>query len=361
MPLERQESGKKSMNPFERALTEKFNTVSLPEITPGVVVDVHQRGQRRGLVRVGQTYDYYDLASLTKILFTASVAMRFFTEEGVRAMNVPVRELLLWWNSSSTTPARLMTHTAGLEWWQPYYQKLEGPVRPETRWPQLLELLSHLKPKRSTKAVYSDPDLWMMGAFLEACKGLSLLEMWDENANALELGDLFFHPENQPRYARDRYAPTESCPWRGRILQGEVHDENGWALGGVAPHTGLFGTVEAVSDWGLKLRRAFQGDEKTGFGDPKMVHRFVGRRIPRAVGDWGYGFMKPTKGRASCGRYFHADSFGHTGFTGTSLWFDPKQDLLVVILSNRVHPTRENNRFVQFRPQIHDWICNILC
>jgi CubicO group peptidase (beta-lactamase class C family) len=347
------------MNPFERALTDRFESVSLPEFTPGVVVDVHERGRRRGLVRVGQTYDFYDLASLTKILFTASAAMRFFSEEPA-ALETPVRDFLPWWRSLGTTPARLLTHTAGLEWWKPYYKVLTGPLSPEARWPQLLELLSGLNAKRVTKAIYSDLDLWMMGAFLEACTGLSLLEMWEQNASVLNLENLFFHPGNIPRFARDRYAPTEKCAWRGRVLQGEVHDENCWALAGIAPHAGLFGSVEAVSDWGLKLRQAFRGEDRSGFGEVEMVHRFVGRRLPHALGDWGYGFMKPSPGRASCGRQFHADSFGHTGFTGTSLWFDPVKDLLVVVLSNRVHPTRANTRFLQLRPQIHDWVCDLL-
>lgn len=346
------------MTSLERGLRKKFTSVSLAEITPGVVIDVHYQGRRKALLGVGKTYDFYDLASLTKIIFTASAAIQHFSSVP-RSLHRPIAEDLSWWRPRSTTPARLMTHTAGLDWWQPYYKKLKGPVRPEVRWPQLLSLVAQLKPKRTLKSVYSDPDLFMMGADLEARTGLSLLNLWLQTAEELRLGDLFFHPGNRPRYARTRYAPTEKCPWRKKTLRGEVHDENCWALGGVGPHAGLFGSIEAVSDWGLKLRRAFL-NEKSVFRDSRMVRRFVRRQVPRSVGDWGYCFMKPSKGKASCGRHFHASSYGHTGFTGTSLWFDPVQDLLVVILSNRVHPTRENSRFVQLRPQIHDWICELL-
>ncbi|MGZ3723862.1 MAG: serine hydrolase, partial [Bdellovibrionales bacterium] len=144
-----------------------------------------------------------------------------------------------------------------------------------------------------------------------------------------------------------------------KVLQGEVHDDNTWALAGVAPHAGLFAPIEAVSDWGLKLRAAVLHDSKR-FGDPKMVRRFVTRQIPPQVGDWGLCFMKPTKGAASCGRYFSPKSFGHTGFTGTSLWMDPIHDVLVVILSNRVHPTRDNKSFALLRPKLHDWIRELL-
>lgn len=346
------------MNSFERQLSDKFSSIDLKEITPGVMVDVYSRGRRKGLLAVGKTYDFYDLASLTKILFTASAAIQYFSENP-KELKRPVKEVLPWWRSRQTTPARLMTHTAGLEWWKPYYQELKGPMRPEVRWPQLLEMLAELKPARSTKAVYSDPDLWMTGAFLSMQTQKSLLELWLQTKDDLRLKELFFHPGNQPKFARNRYAPTEKCGWRKKTLQGEVHDENCWALAGVAPHAGLFGSIEGVSDWGLKLRRAFL-DQKTGFRDNTMVRRFVRRQVPRRIGDWGYCFMKPSKGKTSCGRYFSLESFGHTGFTGTSLWYDPKKDLLVVILSNRVHPTRENARFVALRPQIHEWICELL-
>jgi len=347
------------MNAFERKLQGRFREVEdLGAITPGVVVDVHQRGRRVGLLRVGKTYPFYDLASLTKILFTASRSMMHFSQHPLE-LHQSVGAVLPWWVRRSTTPYGLMTHAAGLEWWLPMYKKLRGPLQPEKRWAQMEKHLARVKPQRRAKAVYSDIDLWMMGAYLHHRLQSPLLELWDDVAARLDLGELFFHPGNKPSLARARFAPTEDCPWRGRVLQGEVHDENCWALGGVAPHAGLFGDIESVSDWGLKLRRAHLGEFK-GFGDPVMVRRFTGRRLPRSVGDWGLCFMKPSKPRASCGRHFSLRSFGHTGFTGTSLWFDPVQDLLVVILSNRVHPTRDNAQFAKLRPLIHDWVCESL-
>ncbi len=340
------------MNRLERALTRRFKELGdLREITPGVKVDVHHRGKRVARVAVGDTY--YDLASLTKILFTASVGIHYFSQNR-RALTAPISDVLPWW-SRKTTPFGLFTHTAGLEWWIPMYKKLKGPLDPDARWAQVVKHLARVKPERRAKAVYSDIDLWMMGAYLEAATGRTLLENWDANAERLKIEDMFFHPGNKPKYARTKYAPTERCPWRGRVLQGEVHDENGWAFGGVAPHTGLFGTLESVSAWGLEIRRALKGESER-MGDPRMVKHFTSRRIPRAIGDWGLGFMKPSKPRSSCGKHFSLKSFGHTGFTGTSLWLDPVEDLLVVILSNRVHPTRENQKFVKLRPQIHDWI-----
>ncbi|MGE0527447.1 MAG: serine hydrolase domain-containing protein [Bdellovibrionales bacterium] len=392
------------MNTFERAFSKVFhaNVPDLSAITPGVVVDVHQRGRRKGLLRFGDTYEFYDLASLTKIIYTTSACVAHFSEYP-RELRHPVHDALLWWRSRTTTPWNLLTHTAGLEWWLPMYKRLRGPLIPQRRWDRLKQELAQIKPRRGghrpggdrgrgvrtaartgtrprtrggagagasqaavglRQAVYSDLDLWLMGAFLEARMQKSLLEIWHTVAESWDVEEIFFHPRNTPRYARSRYAPTENCPWRRRVLQGEVHDENTWALGGVAPHAGLFGTVEGVSGWGLELRRRFRGDSgparRENEAENRMLRRFARRQIPRAQGDWGLGFMKPTKGRASCGRYFHASSFGHTGFVGTSFWYDPVADLLVVVLSNRVHPTRANSSFLQLRPQIHNWVVECL-
>lgn len=347
------------MNAFEKALFRRIarEVPDLAAITPGVVIDVHERGRRRGVLRLGETYDFYDLASLTKIIFTASSAMDYFAHHP-RELRQPVRERLPWWKAS-TTPFQLLTHTGGLDWWKPYYKMLSGPNTPDCRWTQLKKRLARNQPSRRQTALYSDLDLWMLGAFLEAARGHSLLAMWQDVHARLELGEIFFHPNNKPKYARRRYAPTESCPWRHKMLQGEVHDDNTWALGGVAPHAGLFANVEAVSDWGLKLRRAvIEGDER--FFNARVARQFTRRQLPRAKGDWGLGFMKPSRPRSSCGRYFSLRSFGHTGFTGTSLWIDPVADRLVVILSNRVHPTRDNPRFAELRPRLHDWICQQL-
>ena len=347
------------MNAFEKALKRKIDgEVTLSDYTPGVIVDVYKNGRRKGLVHAGETYKLYDLASLTKIIFTASNAIGYFSDHPGDLIK-PVNEKVGWWKSRGTTPAKLLTHTAGLTWWKPYYKKLKGPSQPEARWRQLQRILAKERAGRAGKAVYSDLDLWMVGSYLEAARQMSLLEMWESVADRLAIKDLFFQPGNRPRYARSKYAPTEDSPWHRRVLRGEVHDENTWALGGVAPHAGLFGPIEAVSDWGLKLRAAVLKDSGR-FGDPAMARRFVRRQIPRSRGDWGYGFMKPTKGAASCGRYFGPDSFGHTGFTGPSLWMDPRQDLLVVIMSNRVHPTRENTSYVKvLRPLLHDWVCEL--
>ncbi len=355
------------MNPFEKKLGARIaaEVPVLNEITPGVVIDVWERGRRRGLVRAGETYKYYDLASLTKIIFTATASLHYFSDQR-RELKRPVREKLDWFVFDAT-PFELLSHTAGLEWWLPVYKKVKGKMDPVSRWAQMERELAKLRLRPvvekggDVKAVYSDPDMWMMGAFLREAAGFELLDLWDETASRVGVREIFFHPGNKPRFKRSLYAPTEKCPWRRKVLRGEVHDENCWSLGGVSSHAGLFGTIEGVSQWGLELRRAWLSRRGTSaFGDPALVRYFTGRRIPRSVGDWGLGFMKPSRPVASCGRYFSVDSFGHTGFTGTSFWYDPQKDLMVVILSNRVHPTRKNEKFLSLRRQLHDWVVESL-
>jgi CubicO group peptidase (beta-lactamase class C family) len=139
-------------------------------------------------------------------------------------------------------------------------------------------------------------------------------------------------------------------------MRGQVHDENTWSLKGVAPHAGLFGTLDDLSKWGLLLRSAMRGKNSKHFASSPTVKLFTHRAISRTRGDWALGFMLPGKDTPSAGPHFSAQSVGHTGFTGTSIWYDPKRDLLVTIVSNRVHPTRENKEYITLRPRLHSLI-----
>ncbi|MGZ3723561.1 MAG: serine hydrolase, partial [Bdellovibrionales bacterium] len=201
------------MNAFEKALKKKITSevADLSAVTPGVVIEVHQRGRKKGTLRLGETYRYYDLASLTKIIFTASYSMGYFSDHPGE-LKLPVNRVLPWWKAK-TTPFELLSHTGGLDWWKPYYKSLKGPMEPQARWDQLKKLLARGKPGRKGKALYSDLDLWMMGSFLEVSTQQSLLEMYESLSERLDLKNIFFHPRNKPRYARKLYAPTEACPW----------------------------------------------------------------------------------------------------------------------------------------------------
>ena len=202
------------------------------------------------------------------------------------------------------------------------------------------------------RAVYSDPGFMLLGFLLESITGRSLDAEFASLPIFSETG-LLFRPSLD---LRKRIAPTEHDPWRGRLLCGEVHDENAAALGGVAGHAGLFGTAEAVGVFARAVLATFAGD--TWLGDPAIMARFA---APSAVAGssraLGWDTMRPT---SSCGSRLSPLAIGHTGFTGTSLWIDRAQDCYVVFLTNRVHPTRAHNALVTLRPQLHDAVVDDL-
>jgi CubicO group peptidase (beta-lactamase class C family) len=346
-------------------------------VTPGFQIQMFLKGQKKIDLSFGETYPYYDWASLTKIVFSASQLMMAYDEKRFR-LEDPIQKWVPWFRSGAPASSQrlkdLMTHSAGLDWWRPLYKQLEIPLTrsaksqrllwPQKNWQQLRPLLkkkmsrpSVLVPEDSYKkqSVYSDLDLFILGYAMENFCKLSLQELAVQTMDRLGLKETSFHFANQPLHARKLYAPTESEAFYGATRAGEVNDENTWALGGVAPHAGLFGPISDLSRWGLSLRSTYFGKKQKHFASPETVRLFTKRAVPRKVGDWALLFMMPSKGKASCGRLFSPQSVGHTGFTGTSLWFDPKSDCLVTILSNRVHPSRENEAFKTYRPQLHNW------
>jgi len=164
--------------------------------------------------------------------------------------------------------------------------------------------------------------------------------------------DLQFFP---PDIWKSRTAPTRSSEDRARVLVGEVDDENAWALGGAAGHAGLFGTAAAVGAYARHVMQVLSG--RVGAFQPETVRAFVTRReeVPGSSRALGWDTMLPT---SSCGTRMSPRAFGHTGFTGTSLWIDPGHDVYVVLLTNRVHPDASNiasqEAIQEVRRAVHD-------
>lgn len=366
------------MNGLEARFLEKLGS-QWQTATPGLKVQAYSRGKKIVDVELGKTYPYYDWASLTKLVFTTT-ALMFEHDEKAFKLTDNVARFVSWVPKSDGIRMKdLLSHSAGLAWWYPFFKEVSrkteakyGPrATPEEAW-GLFEgilrrrVLKDLKERSgvnsadSRKAVYSDLDFFLLGLALENMNETALYVVWSALSERIGFRDVDFQRGNKPAFARKCYAPTEKDPWRGRLIQGEAHDENTWSLKGVAPHAGLFGPIDELSRWGLLLRKAMRGVKTRHFPSPETVRLFTRRSLPRSRGDWGLGFMMPTKGSASCGDLFSLNSVGHTGFTGTSLWYDPERDLLVTLLSNRVCPTRENREFLTLRPKIHTWIAEEL-
>ncbi len=341
---------------FESNLLKKIES-RLPGAAPGVMVQVYHQGRKICDIQAGSTFAYYDLASLTKIIFPVQALILAFQNE-VWNLNSKVADFVPDFPHKDLKIAHCLNHSALFPTHQPFFQELiKYPSRPEKR-KVLRQLLDHvpLVEDPENKSNYSNLSFLVLIPVLEKIFDKPLEEIWEE------IKSLFFprlslefsldnHPKSDPKH----YAPTEKCPWRGRVLQGEVHDENTWALGGISTHSGLFGSIDDVGWFGLFLRGQLLGVSKTAIKQ-KTAKLFATRSRPPGGGDWALGYMMPTEGASSAGDYFSPFSIGHTGFTGTSLWFDPLQDLLVTVLSNRVAFGREVQDFRKLRPQIHNWI-----
>ena len=147
-------------------------------------------------------------------------------------------------------------------------------------------------------------------------------------------------------------APTERCPWRNRVLCGEVHDDNAYAMGGVAGHAGMFGTAADIDRLASRLRACWRGEDDFM---PREVVREFWTRDPTVEGStWALGWDTPSPTNSTAGTRIGPNSVGHLGFTGTSLWIDLERDAHVILLTNRVHPQRDNDRIRDVRPRVHD-------
>ncbi len=197
-----------------------------------------------------------------------------------------------------------------------------------------------------TESRYSDIGFMLLGFLLEARLNAPLDVLFEPLAARLD-GPLLFRP---PAGLRSTIAPTEMDRWRARTLQGEVHDENAAALGGVAGHAGLFGTARAVGSFAQTVLRNFAQD--TWLAERRTMQIFTTRSsVPGSSRALGWDTMLPT---SSCGSRMSARAIGHTGFTGTSLWIDPAHDVYVALLTNRVHPSRDREGIQELRRNVHD-------
>ena len=202
-------------------------------------------------------------------------------------------------------------------------------------------------------SVYSDLGFILLAFILEDLYMTGFDELFLEVSQLFGWGDIRFRP---PVSWKGRTAPTEFDAWRGRLLCGEVHDQNASALGGAAGHSGLFASVRAVGRFAQTLCSSFLG--KSDLVSSSTFSNFVTQAEPKKSSRaLGWDTMLPT---SSCGSSFSKRSIGHTGFTGTSLWIDPEKDIYVALLTNRVHPSRTNEKLLPLRPRFHNAVLEVL-
>ena len=293
----------------------------------------------------------FDLASLTKVLATTTLIATAF-EKSQLALDDPVSRWLPEWQGDDRSPVTihdLLAHAGGLTAHLPFFRDHLGRGEFE-RSICTLPLEYSLAPGPSTAT--SASSCW--GSFSKTPRARALAKQFDTLRERQEWGDIGFSPGPA---RRRRAVPTEVDPWRGRLLIGEVHDENTWALGGAAGHAGLFGTARSVGKFARTILRDLRGDGTLARAD--TLRQFTTRTdVAQSSRALGWDTMLPT---SSCGTKMSADAFGHTGFAGTSLWIDPRAGAYVVLLTNRVCPSRDNDAIVQIRLTFHDAVMQALC
>ncbi|MGV8073977.1 MAG: serine hydrolase domain-containing protein [Syntrophobacteraceae bacterium] len=360
---------------FDHALEQRvFSGSSLLVATPKGILHSETYGHARFGGEAVRKKTWFDLASLTKPLITAPLWM-WIIGQGELSLDDSLSRFFpkkfLPANKRSITVKHLLNHCSGLPPYRPFFEKLIDLPELEIRPAMISEILSTPLLAEPGKAChYSDLGFMLLGMILEETLGKALDEIAEEILfRPLSLDELGFCrltvppcPTAQPeRHSPGgiSYVATEICPWRQRLIEGEVHDENAYTLGGIAGHAGLFGTAFGA----YRLLRSFWDTyrgtaEKTALTS-EVMRSFWTRQNIVPGSTWALGFDSPSTVNSSAGNYFSARSIGHLGFTGTSFWLDLDREILVILLTNRVHPTRENNRMKAFRPLLHNLVMEI--
>jgi CubicO group peptidase (beta-lactamase class C family) len=280
-------------------------------------------------------------------------AMAHLVGAGRVELDAPVQRYLPEWtgrNKERVTVRHLLTHSSGLPSWRPLYKEATTPEAALA-----LVFATQLDTLPGARMVYSDLGAILAAQIVERVSGQKLDAFLAQHVfGPLGMRDTRYRPAAADR---ERIAPTEFDPWRQRHLRGEVHDENAFALGGVSGHAGLFSTGHDVARF---ARMYLNGGTLDGVRvlDAATVARFTTVQ-DTTLSRRAIGWETPT-GANSAGRRMSARAFGHTGFTGTSMWMDPERDLFVVLLTNRVNPTRENSRIGRVRVALADAVVDLL-
>ncbi|GBD01837.1 Beta-hexosaminidase [bacterium HR18] len=293
----------------------------------------------------------FDLASLTKVVVTTTAAMQLY-EAGKLDLEAPVARYLPEFaqnGKDQVTIRQLLSHTSGLAPYRPFH-RMGLTTAEAVRQAILADTLVYAP---GTEARYSDLGMIVLGWVIERITGQPL----DAYAQAhifqpLGMRHTRFRPVG---WSDSTVVPTEvDTIFRHRLLQGEVHDETAWILGGVAGHAGVFSTAADLARFAYMLVNEGRIGGRQ-FLKPETIRLFTTPVDPPRAGTRALGWdTKSPQGYTSAGRFFSLRSFGHTGFTGTSLWIDPEQQLFVILLTNRVYPTRENQKHLAIRAALAD-------
>lgn len=338
----------------------------LEGVAPGMAVGVINKGQLVYQNTFGnftyssdanqvQCNSLWDIASLTKIYSTTLAIMKLYENKDIDLGDRLVKYFPEIKNTDkeNITIKQLLTHTSGFDAWKPFYKHGEPNKSEITN----TILNTPLKYSIGDSSVYSDWNFILLGQIVERISGKMLDEFVIENFyTPLNLKSTLYNPVT---IDKNQIVPTEiDSVWRKRLIQGSVHDETAQLMGGVSGHAGLFTSIQDIMKLSGLIVNGGVFDKKR-FLKKETIDLFS--KSQKLKGNRGLGWdIRSPKGYKSCGNYFSPASFGHTGFTGTSVWIDPEKKVAIVLLTNRVYPTRENRKISEFRPKLHDSIMKAL-
>jgi len=288
----------------------------------------------------------WDMASLTKVIGLTS-AMMLLVESRQVDLDAPVRRYIPEFQGrgkDDVTIRHLLTHSSGLPAWRPLYKESGSPGGALA-----LAIATPLDTTPGVRMAYSDLGVIILGDIVQRISGQRLdAFLHDRVFGPLGMRETMYRPDSA---LRERIAPTEVDPWRQRHLRGEVHDENAYALGGVAGHAGLFSSGRDL----VRLARMYLQEgalDGRRFVSSQTIARFTTVQ-DSALSHRALGWETPN-GTNSAGRLMSKRAFGHTGFTGTSFWVDQDRGVFVILLTNRVNPTREHRGITAVRTAVAD-------
>ena len=299
----------------------------------------------------------YDLASLTKVLSTTSVVMKLIEKKRL-SLNHYLSDYYPEFNSQhkkNVTIKHLLNHTAGLKPYIEFYKK--GDFDKEKIINNIINLPLDYEP--GSKFIYSDLGMILLYDIIEKVSSKKLENLSDNYFyKPLKMKSTFFNP---PSNFKKLIAPTEDDKYfRNKLLKGDVHDENAYIMGGVSGHAGLFSNAEDISSYSkMMINQGYANGVR--YFSKNIIKRFTEKSETILNSDYVLGWDTPSQnGKSSAGDYFSEFTYGHLGFTGTSMWLDPENEIIVILLTNRVHPTRDKKnigrRMYDFRRDFHNSI-----
>ena len=318
----------------------------------------------------------FDLASLTKPLATTIATMLLVREKKIRLEDRVTRFFPNFgvFGKTHVTFRHLLAHCSGLPAWKPYYEDIvkgerDGKINfvvSRAAKSYVFELIHREKSlgPPGTQSLYSDLGFMLLGEVIEEVTGWTL-DRYCQDKIFKPMGlrptsfvDLTLLRTRRLQPVAEMIAPTEQCPWRKKVLCGEVHDDNAYAMGGVAGHAGLFSSTRDIHLLLTRLKRCCRGEDP--FLPAPVVKEFLARDETVKGSTYTLGWDTPSPESSASGSHFSPNSVGHLGFTGTSVWWDMEKDCHIVLLSNRIHPSRNNDKIKAFRPYVHDLIMKTL-